>query len=75
MLAFAAGAVCLILYGLSVNMASWNFGKLLGIYVVFFFVVSQLVAKARFHEKLPLSTWIGGAFIVTGGVIIWLGQI
>lgn len=74
-LAFAAGAVSLILYGLSVNMASWNFGKLLGIYVVFFFVVSQLIAKVRFHETLPLSTWLGGAFIVIGGVIIWLGRL
>ena len=75
MLAFAAGAVCLILYGCSVNMAPWNFGKLLGIYVVFFFVISQLVAEVRFHERLSLATWIGGTFIVIGGVIIWLGQI
>ena len=71
---FAAGAVSLALYGLMVNAAPWDFGKLLGIYVVFFFVVSQVIARLRFHQVPSAAMWVGGSFIVIGGAIIWLGQ-
>src|SRR3989442_10232535 len=40
-IAFLAGAACLAAYGLVVNTPRWDFGKLLGIYVVFFFLVAQ----------------------------------
>ena len=39
---FALGAAVLFSYGYVVNKPAWDFGKLLGIYVVFFFVVAQI---------------------------------
>src|SRR6516164_9225366 len=36
--AFVAGALALTLYGLTVNTPPWDFGKLLGLYVVLFFL-------------------------------------
>jgi hypothetical protein len=46
---FIFGAVVLALYGLTVNIPHWDFGKLLGVYVVLFFLVAQLLAKIRFN--------------------------
>src|ERR1700691_1264348 len=41
---FAAAAVVLFAYGWTVNAPPWDFGKLLGIYVVFFFIFAHLMA-------------------------------
>ena len=41
---FAAAAVVLFSYGWLVNRPPWSFGSLLGIYVVLFFVVAQVLA-------------------------------
>lgn len=67
---FAAGAVVLFAYGYAVNAPRWDFGKLLGIYVVFFFAVAQAIAWLGFGQKPTLPILVGGAFIVTGGLII-----
>jgi small multidrug resistance family-3 protein len=67
----AAGGCTLSLYGLVVNLPRWDFGKLLGVYVVFFFVVAQIVAKVRFHQPTTLPTLVGGLMIMAGGVVIW----
>lgn len=64
------GAFSLIFYGVVVNLAPWDFGRLLGIYVVFFFLVSQAIAWSRFREVPSPSILIGGFFIVLGGAII-----
>ena len=69
---FAAGAVVLFAYGYAVNAPRWDFGKLLGIYVVFFFVVAQAISWAAFGQKPSLPILVGGAFIVVGGLIISL---
>jgi small multidrug resistance family-3 protein len=69
-LSFVGGVVVLSLYGLVVNLPQWNFGKLLGIYVVFFFVVAQIVAKVRFHQPTTLPILVGGCMIVAGGAVI-----
>ena len=69
---FAAGAAVLFAYGCAVNAPRWNFGKLLGIYVVFFFVVAQTISWLGFGQKPSLPILAGGAFIVTGGLIISL---
>ena len=44
LLTFLGGAVVLFGYGLIVNTPDWDFGRLLGLYVVFFFVVAQLMS-------------------------------
>ena len=69
---FAAGAAVLLAYGYAVNAPRWDFGKLLGIYVVFFFVVAQAISWLGFGQKPSLPILVGGGFIVVGGLIISL---
>lgn len=66
----ALGAAVLVGYGLVVNLSGWDFGRLLGVYVVFFFLATLLVARVRFHQSPTVPQIIGGIFIVTGGLLI-----
>ena len=66
----ALGAVVLFGYGLSVNLPKWDFGRLMGVYIAVFFIVSQAVAVLVFKERLQLPAIVGGALIVTGGVLM-----
>jgi drug/metabolite transporter (DMT)-like permease len=66
----ALGAILLAGYGLSVNLPGWNFGRLLGVYIAVFFTLSQIVAVAVFRESIPLPSIVGGALILTGGILI-----
>jgi hypothetical protein len=70
LLFFALGAIILFSYGYVVNTPPWDFGKLLGVYVVFFFVVAQLINWGFFHQKPSGAILLGGGFIVLGGAII-----
>jgi len=72
---FLAGAVVLASYGFFVNLPQWDFGKLLGVYVVLFFVIAQIVAKVRFHQNPTTPILVGGAFILAGGLVmtLWKG--
>ena len=67
---FTVAAVILFTYGYVVNLPSWDFGRLLGIYIVFFFVVAQILSWAVFHQQPSRAILFGGALIVTGGIII-----
>jgi len=67
---FALGAVVLFAYGYVVNSPPWDFGKLLGVYVVFFFVVAQLMNWIFFHQRPTGPVLLGGALIVAGGAVI-----
>ena len=66
----ASGAMILGLYGFAVNLPHWDFGKLLGIYVVMFFLVAQILAKVRFNQAPTAPIYLGGALIVAGGLVI-----
>src|SRR6185295_6557181 len=66
----ALGAAVLFGYGLSVNLPKWDFGRLMGVYIAAFFVVAQAVAMIFFRERLQLPTIVGGALIITGGILI-----
>ena len=68
--AFVGGAVSLAAYGLVVNAPRWEFGKLLGIYVVLFFLLAQIVARVKFGQIPSLPILIGGALICAGGIVI-----
>ena len=74
-LAIAAGAVVLACYGAAVNVPQWDFGKLLGVYVVLFFLMAQLLARVRFGLSPTPPIYAGGALIVAGGLVIafWKG--
>lgn len=74
LLLFAAGAVVLFLYGWTVNSPPWDFGRLLGLYVVFFFLIAQLISWLVFHQRPSGAVLVGGAFIAVGGLIISLAS-
>ena len=66
-----AGAAALVGYGVVVNGdRAVDFGRLMGLYIVVFFVVSQLLSLAIFAERPGAGLLIGGALIVAGGVVI-----
>jgi hypothetical protein len=67
---FVSGAVVLALYGFTVNLPHWDFGKLLGVYVVLFFLVAQILAKVRFNQAPTMPIYVGGSLITAGGIII-----
>jgi hypothetical protein len=72
---FVAGTVVLVCYSLFLNSSQIDFGKLLGIYVVLFFLVAQIVAGLQFHQSPSKPIYVGGAFVVIGGLImtLWKG--
>ncbi len=73
-LLFVAGAAVLFAYGWVVNAPQWDFGRLLGQYVVFFFAMAQLIAWLAFGQLPSRSLLIGGALIVSGGLVIALSE-
>ncbi len=73
-LTFVVGAAVLFGYGLVVNAPDWDFGRLLGLYVVFFFVTAQLMSWLVFHQAPSSATLLGGALIVAGGVVLGIAN-
>lgn len=72
--ALALGALLLLGYGLTVNLGRIiDFGRLMGLYIAMFFLVSQLLSFLAFGDRPSPSLWLGGALIVTGGIVIQLG--
>jgi drug/metabolite transporter (DMT)-like permease len=72
---FLVGTVVLVCYSLFLNASKVDFGKLLGIYVVLFFLVAQIVARLQFHQSPTRPIYLGGALIVLGGLVVsfWKG--
>ena len=67
-----AGVATLGLYGLLVNRSGlqFDFGRLMGCYIVAFFLVSQILAVLIFHDPPSPRTLIGGTLILLGGLTI-----
>jgi small multidrug resistance family-3 protein len=67
-----AGIITLGLYGLLVNQSGLNFdfGRLMGCYIVAFFLVSQILAVLIFRDFPSLRTLVGGTLILLGGLAI-----
>ena len=67
-----AGVATLGLYGLLVNRSGlqFDFGRLMGCYIVAFFLVSQILAVLIFHDPPSRRTLIGGTLILLGGLTI-----
>ena len=66
----ALGAVVLLAYGVTVNLPPWSFGRLLGVYVTFFFIVAQLIGWLAFGARPTAPVLVGGALIIAGGLTI-----
>ncbi len=67
---FAAAALVLFVYGVTVNLPPWDFGKLLGVYVSLFFVVAQFINFFAFGMKPGMPVLAGGALILSGGLLM-----
>ena len=69
-----AGAVVLYSYGVTLNLAPLDWGRLVGAYVATFFVVGQIINLVVFSTAPTLPIVVGGLFIIAGGTIITLWQ-
>ena len=72
---FGAGTLVLFIYGVTVNLPPWDFGKLLGVYVVLFFVAAQVINYFVFHQSPTMPILVGGALIVAGGLTMTLWRV
>ena len=66
----AAGAIVLFAYGVTVNLPPWDFGRLLGVYVVLFFLVAQVINWLAFGVAPGPRILLGGLLIIGGAVVI-----
>ena len=57
-------------YGSAVNSPPWDFGKLLGLYMVFFFLIARAISWPAFEQIPSLGVLAGGLFVVMAGIII-----
>jgi small multidrug resistance family-3 protein len=71
---FVLGGLALTFYGYLVNAPPWDFGRLIGVYVAFFFVVAQLISWFGFGQKPTPMVFLGGALIVMGGCVVSLAK-
>jgi small multidrug resistance family-3 protein len=73
--AMGAGAAVLVAYGFMVNLTKLDFSRLMGQYIVLFFVVAQVIAWVIFKEVPKPSIMVGGALVIAGGVVmaVWHG--
>jgi len=67
---FVAGAGVLFAYGCLVNAPPWDFGRLIGVYITFFFVIAQLIGWLAFGETPNARMLLGGGCVVIGGLIM-----
>jgi small multidrug resistance family-3 protein len=68
----ALGGIVLLAYGIFVNIAPADFGRLLGVYVVVFFAVAQIVNFVAFGIRPDAPIIVGGGLILAGGLVITL---
>jgi small multidrug resistance family-3 protein len=65
-----AGGAVLMAYGVAVNTPPWDFGRLLGVYVVLFFVVAQVINRVVFGVTPSVPVLVGGALVIAGGAVM-----
>ena len=70
LLFLAVGGLTLVGYGCLVNTPPWDFGRLLGVYIVLFFLVAQATGWLVFGQVPTRGIWLGGLFIAIGGAIV-----
>ncbi len=67
---FLGGAALLFGYGLFLNLAPLEFGRVVGLYIATLFVVWQVINFITFRTAPSLPILLGGTLIVAGGLII-----
>jgi hypothetical protein len=67
---FLAGAALLFGYGLMLNLAPLEFGRVVGIYVATLFIVWQVINFIAFRSLPSLPVLVGGTLVVVGGAIV-----
>lgn len=67
---FAGGALLLFGYGLMLNLAPLEFGRVVGLYIATLFVVWQVVNFISFRAVPTLPILAGGALIIAGGLVV-----
>ena len=68
------GATLLFGYGAFLNTAPVEFGRVAGLYIATLFVVWQVINFLAFRSVPNLPVMVGGALIVTGGLIVTFCQ-
>ena len=70
-----AGAALLFGYGVSLNLAPLEFGRVVGLYVATLFLVWQAINAVAFRTFPTVPIAVGGTLIVAGGLIVsfWRG--
>jgi hypothetical protein len=67
---FLAGAVLLLGYGSTLNLAPLDFGRVVGLYIATLFVVWQVINFVAFRSVPTMPIMVGGALVIAGGAII-----
>ena len=71
---FLLGGLVLTCYGYVVNAPPWDFGRLIGVYVAYFFVLAQVISWLGFGQRPAPLVLLGGALIVVGGCVVSLAK-
>jgi hypothetical protein len=67
---FVGGAALLLGYGTFLNLAPFEFGRVVGLYIATLFVVWQVINFIAFRAVPTVPILVGGALIIAGGAII-----
>jgi small multidrug resistance family-3 protein len=67
---FVAGATLLFGYGAFLNLAPFEFGRVVGLYIATLFVVWQIINFIAFRSLPTLPIVAGGALVIAGGAVI-----
>jgi hypothetical protein len=67
---FGGGAALLFGYGLMLNLAPLEFGRVVGLYIATLFVVWQFVNFLSFRTLPALPVLVGGTLIIAGGLVV-----
>ncbi|GAC1495095.1 MAG: hypothetical protein NVS1B13_25470 [Flavisolibacter sp.] len=67
---FCMGALLLILYGSTLNLAPVEFGQVVGLYIATLFIVWQIGNYIAFKTVPTLPIILGGSLILIGGLLV-----
>ncbi len=67
---FLAGAALLFGYGSFLNLAPFEFGQVVGLYLATLFIVWQVINFLAFRAAPTLPVAVGGSLVLAGGAII-----